>query len=87
MKEAATNSLLKDEFKYFKDNHERLFTQYPDKYLVIKEGKVLNASDTFEKALESALESHLEVGTFLIQKCGKDQDSYTETFHSRVIFA
>lgn len=79
--------MLEKEFEYFKENHERLFREYPNKYLVIKDNNVLYSEDTLEDALNQAVSSGLEVGTFLIQLCGKGEGSYTQTFHSRVIFA
>lgn len=79
--------MLEDEFKYFKDNHDALFAEYPNKYIVIKDKKVLFADDTFEDALSKAINGGLEVGTFLIQLCSAGESGYTQTFHSRVIFA
>lgn len=79
--------MLEDEFKFFKDNHDALLAQYPNKHIVIKGKKVLFSDDTFENALSKAVENHLEVGTFIIQLCSAGESGYTQTFHSRVIFA
>ncbi|HBB00735.1 MAG: hypothetical protein A2W86_11825 [Bacteroidetes bacterium GWD2_45_23] len=73
-------------FKYFTDNHDKLFNLYPNKNIVIKDEEVKFASDSFDEALSFAAE-HYELGTFLIQLCTKDKEGYTQTFHSRVIFA
>jgi hypothetical protein len=78
--------MLEKEFKYFKDNYKALFTEYPNKYLVIKDQTVQHHSNTFEEALTYALTNY-EIGTFLIQQCTESEDGYTQTFHSRVIFA
>ena len=40
--------MLEDEFKYFKDNHDVLFAEYPNKHIVIKGKKVLFSDDTSE---------------------------------------
>ncbi len=79
--------MLEKEFKYFKDNQTALYAEYPDKYIVIKDERVLFSDDTFEKALSKAVEGKLEVGTFIVQLCSVDESGYTQTFHSRVIFA
>lgn len=79
--------MLENEFKFFKDNHERLFRDYPNKHIVIKDNKVLFSDDTFEGALGKAIAGGLEVGTFIIQLCSAGESGYTQTFHSRVIFA
>ena len=47
--------------------------------------EVKNAFDTFEQAIEYA-SKNFDLGTFLIQECTKDENAYTQTFHSRVIF-
>lgn len=79
--------MLEDEFKFFKDNHDSLFKEYPNKHIVIKDKKVLYSDDTFEGALSLAIAGGLEVGTFIIQYCSAGVEGYTQTFHSRVIFA
>lgn len=85
-KEHAMNSQSKD-FKFFVDNHEELFRQYPNKVLVIQDGKVVMARDNFDEAISDAVASGLGLGTFIIQECTEGDSAYTQTFHSRVIFA
>jgi carbamoylphosphate synthase large subunit len=82
-----TKDMLEKEFNYFKVHHDELFAEYPNKYVVIKDGKVMFAGDTFEAALQQAVQSGLEVGTFLIQLCSEGEEGYTQTFHSRVVFS
>jgi len=79
--------MLENDFKFFKDNHQRLFDEYPNKYLVIKEKTVIATADNFEDALSQAKMQGLELGTFLIQYCSEGESSYTQSFHSRVTFA
>ncbi len=79
--------MLQSDFKYFTDNHDSLYREYPDKYLIIKDGRVLFAEDSLEAALEKAVGGGLEVGSFLLQFCSEGDKAYTQTFHSRVIFA
>lgn len=79
--------MLEDEFKYFKENHEYLFEKYPNKYLVIQNKSVVETADSFEKALIAANHNGLELGTFLVQLCSKGEEGFTQSYHSRVIFA
>lgn len=79
--------MLEDEFKFFRDNHDALFSKYPNRHIVIKDKKVLFDDDSFGGALKKAIQGGLEVGTFIIQLCSAGEDGYTQTFHSRVIFA
>lgn len=79
--------MLKDEFRFFKENHDKLLEEYPDKYLVIKDGKVLFAENSTEAAIKNAVDAGLELGTFLVQYCSEGDSAYTQTFHSNVIFA
>lgn len=76
-----------EDFKYFKENHEDLLKVYPNKYLVIKDKKILFFEDTFEEALTKAIDGGHDVGSFIIQLCSAGEGGYTQTFHSRVIFA
>ncbi len=78
--------MLEKEFKYFTDNQDKLFKQYPNKNIVIKDENVVYAADSFDDALKHAVEN-FELGTFLIQHCTEGSEGYTQTFHSRVIFA
>lgn len=78
--------MLDKEFEYFKSNQSKLFEKYPDKFLVIKDLEVKYVASTFEKALQHASKNY-ELGTFIIQHCTRDAEGYTQTFHSRVIFA
>jgi hypothetical protein len=56
------------------------------KVLVIKGQKVLGVYDSELQAVEETVKTH-PLGTFLVQKCEAGQESYTQTFHSRVAFA
>lgn len=78
--------MLEKEFKYFREHHDDLYHLYPNKYLVIKDDKVIYIADTFEKALDLAVDAGYQVGEFLVQLCSEGDEAYTQTFHSRVIF-
>lgn len=76
-----------DDFKFFRENHDVLLKEYFNKYIVIKDRNVLFCGDSFKDALSKALAGGLELGTFIIQLCSEGESGYTQTFHSRVIFA
>ena len=77
--------MLDKEFKYFVDHHDELFAMYPNRFLVIKDEQVVGDFESLDRALEEAVKRY-ELGTFLVQECTGDAQSYTQTFHSRVSF-
>lgn len=78
-----TNSQLEKELEYFKEHQEELVRKYGGKFLVIKDQKVEGAYESEMEAYTKAKE-RFELGTFLIQQSLPGQESYTQTFHSRV---
>lgn len=79
--------MLVNEFEYFTKHHEELYNLYPNRYLVIKDQNVLFDADSVKHALEASNKKGLTPGTYIIQKCEKGVDSYTQVYHSRVTFA
>jgi hypothetical protein len=77
--------MLDTEFKYFTDHQDELVAQYNGKFIAIVGNKVEGAFDT-ELEAYLAMKKDREVGTFLIQHCLPGTLSYTQTFHSRIIF-
>lgn len=78
--------MLEKEFKYYREHITELVSKYLNKFIVIKDELVVGVYDTEKEAYGESVKKY-ELGTFLIQFCSKDQESYTQTFHSRVIFA
>lgn len=78
---------LQADFQYFVDNHDEILAKYPNKFVVIKDKSIVLAEDSFDSALDKAISLGLEVGAFLIQECTEGDSAYTQTYHSRVIFA
>jgi hypothetical protein len=74
------------EFEYYLSNRDELEKKYNDKVIVIKNQKVIGQYDS---ELEAVIETSKteEIGTFLVQRCTPDENSFTQTFHSRVTFA
>jgi len=79
-----TDGLLQRELEYFKNNQTELVKKYEGKFLVIKNREIQGVYDTEMDAYTDA-KKELELGTFLIQKCESGPESYTQTFHSRVV--
>lgn len=75
--------MLEKEFEYYKANQDSLVKQYNGKHIVIIGESVVGSFDTQVEAYEDAIKEY-EPGTFLIQLCSKGDQSYTQTFHSRV---
>lgn len=80
------NSYLQKQLDYFKSHQDELVKQYKGKFLVIKDQEVRGAYNTEMEAYTDA-KKKFELGTFLIQQCSPGQESYTQTFHSRVAFS
>lgn len=76
-----------DDFKYFVDNRLELYTEYPNKFLIIQDKEIKGIADSFEDALNKAIKEGLILGSFIIQECGEDENCYTQRFSSNVVFA
>lgn len=76
-------SSLQAEFEYYLKNQKELVKKYKGKYLVIKDREVKGDFESELDAYGFASKS-FEPGTFLIQPCLPGEESYTQTFYSRV---
>lgn len=77
---------LEKEFKYYLEHQNELVKKYNGKFIVIKDCEVIGVFDSELEAVEKTAEKY-ELGTFLVQKCEPGTESYTQTYHSRVLFA
>ncbi|MBT9536715.1 MAG: hypothetical protein IVZ94_01120 [Nitrospirae bacterium] len=77
---------LEKEFQYYLEHQNELVEKYNGKYLAIMDQVVVGVYDSEIEAIEETAKSH-ELGTFLVQKCEPGNESYTQTYHSRVVFA
>lgn len=75
---------LAKEFRYFIEHQDELVAQYLGKVIVIKDCQVIGV---YTSEIEAVNETKklFTVGTFLVQTCKPGKESYTQTFHSRVI--
>jgi hypothetical protein len=78
--------MLEKEFEYYLSNQNKLLETYSGKHIVIKNQKVIGSYESESEAYFKT-EKTEELGTFLIQLCEPGEESYTETFHSRVSFS
>ena len=76
---------LEKEFKYYIKNQNRLVKKYNGEVIVIKNEKVIGVYDSEAEAVKETSKKET-LGTFLVQKCTPGKESYTRTYHSRVIF-
>lgn len=77
--------MLEKEYKYFRENQEKLVNLYEGKIIVIKGVDVIGVYDSDKEAIEETTKEY-ELGTFLIQRCEPGQEVYTMTFHSGIKF-
>lgn len=78
--------MLEKEFQYYLDNQKELAKKYNGKFIVIVGNEVIGNYDKEPEAYFETEKKH-KPGTFLIQYCEPGTESYTQTFHSRVVFA
>ena len=76
---------LKKEFEYYLEHQDDMVKQYNGKFVVIKDCAVIGAFDSEIEAIRETTKKY-ELGTFLVQKCEPGSASYTQTYHSRVVF-
>jgi hypothetical protein len=78
--------MIKELFKWYIENQDKLVSLYDGKVLVIKGNNVVGSFDSEESAYFDSI-SKYKPGTFIIQKCTPGEEAYTQTFHSMVSFA
>ena len=77
--------MLKREFKFYRENQDKLVSKYKDKFIVIKNDKVIGVFEDELTAYIKTKKKH-NLGTFLIQFFQPGKENYTQTFHSLAIF-
>ena len=78
-------SLLEKEFKYYLEHQQEFVKKYKGKFLAFKNQELLGVFNSELEAFEEISKKY-KLGTFLIQRCEPGVDSYTQTYHSRVVF-
>ena len=64
------------DFKWFKENYEKLSQQYGTSYVVVKNKKILGAYPTYADGVHETEKSE-PLGTFIVQHCNGDESGYT----------
>jgi len=76
------NKSLVKNFEWYKRELANLAKKYPEKFIAIKDCKVLGAYDTFLSAIELTEQQGHERGTFIVQLAINDPSAYTRKYHS-----
>ena len=79
-------SPLEKAFKFYLDNQDAIVAQYDGKFVVIADGEVKESYEDELVAIEEARKNY-GPGNFLVQLVSPGDTSYTQTFHSRVVFS
>lgn len=77
---------LENDFKYYVEHQAELVKKYTGKFIVIKNCEVIGVYDSQIIALKETTKIHA-LGTFLVKECKPGTESYTQTYHSRVLAA
>ena len=76
---------LEKEFRWYIKHQDELVERYQGRIIVIKGAKVIGDYDDISAAVTETSKTE-KPGTFFVQKCEPGTESYTETYHSRVVF-
>lgn len=64
------------DFRWYIDNFDMLFDVYGNSYIAIKNEKVLGSYSSYAEGVRETSKTE-ELGSFIVQKCGKDESAYT----------
>lgn len=76
---------LRQDYKFFLDNKKELVEKFAGMYILISNREVVKAFADENDAYYYGVENK-GAGNFIVQLCTKDEEAYTQTFHSRVAF-
>ena len=80
------SDILEQSFKYYLSHQAELVQAYNGKVIAIAGTEVVGAYDDARTAVQEAQKRH-PLGTFIVQRVSPGEEAYTQTFHSRVVFA
>ena len=72
---------LKKNLDWYIANQQELAAKYTGKILLIVDQKLVRAFDSMDEAYAAALKDYA-LGTFTLQPCSADPDSYTLTLYN-----
>ena len=67
--------MQKDDFQWFKEHYDELYTRYGNVYLAIKDKTVLGSYATFGDGVRETAKTE-QPGTFIVQYCDGTQSAY-----------
>ena len=78
--------MLKAQLDFYIAHQDEFVAKYLGKFLVIKDNELIGIFDSLKDAYFDSMGKY-SPGTFMIIECKPGEDSYTQRFHSRVIFS
>lgn len=72
---------MKEDFDWYVKNLKHLYEKYGDTFLVIKNKKIIGTFDNYLDAINKTSEKE-KIGSFIVQRCGKDESVYTNYISS-----
>lgn len=67
---------MREDYEWYKDNLDQLYKEFGSSIIAIKNKRVIGSYDNFKKALEETGKTE-EEGSFILQRCGIGESSYT----------
>lgn len=80
----SDKQLQESDYKWFLENYKRLFEQYGESYLAIKNQTVLGVYSSYAEALRET-EKKEQIGSFIIQFCNGNETGYTNYISSMFV--
>ncbi len=71
---------LSDSFEFFRANLDAFYRVFGEQSVAIKDCKVIGFGDNNVSLWQRMVEQGHQAGTFIVQKCGKDESCFTVNF-------
>ena len=75
------NATAEENYDWFEENLPELEKQYGDKYIAIKDKRVIGVYDTKRAAYAYTREKE-EIGAFIVQLCSSEEEKMVNFFYS-----
>lgn len=69
------------DFQWFLSNYDKLYREYGDKYLAIKNQEVIGVYNSYIDGVNETKKTE-ELGSFIIQHCNGDESGYSNFISS-----
>jgi hypothetical protein len=74
-------NMVEQNYEYFKNNFENLYSLYNGKYIVLKNLDVIGVYDSFARAVKETAKTE-ELGTFAVQHCVRITPNNANKFYN-----